>query len=960
MPQPPSPLSPVILSALKVELVEGRRLLREQAARTPPVRGLELTGACSALVDRLVERLHAEALAALSATRDEDPAAQVAVVATGSYGRSELCPRSDVDLAFVVPTSAVASARVRALVDAVLYGLWDLGFEVGHAVRTVEESLVAADDQTVLSALLDARLLGGPVVGREARALVFSELTARLEGSLLAGLRAERLIEEKLAEAARRRERFGSSVYLLEPNVKESEGGLRELHTAQWIARARWRARTVPELVRLGVLSVREGQQLLRAYAFLLRVRAELHLVADRRQDVLGFQHQEPVACSLGYLSADELDVDKKTHGIERFMRAYYYHARTLEHHARLLVERATKHRPPRDPDAARALGDFELLDGALALRHRDQLVEDPAALLRVFRVAEEEGLELHSYTKALIVASRGVIDRARRRDPRVVGELLAMLEQPKSDGASFTELHELGVLRSLMPELSRITARWQRSLYHVYTVDQHSLFTLQALKRLRVGAYADEQRELTRLIADLPRPHVLYLAGLLHDVGKGWPRGDHSRRGARVAETIGRRLEEAGLDSWTREETEDLAWLVLHHLEMSELSQRRDVSDGELVGAFAAEAQSEERLTMLYLLTFADMKSTSPKVWTAWKASLLRELYENARAHLVHSSVPGAVDAAAHVSARRRRAHAELLLEAAARAELGVDAATVDAFCAAMPARYLLSFLPRSMLRHVAMWREVSRHGGLATHLRPLPREDITELTVVCPDRQGLLALLAGALAAHRLQILSAAIFSIELLPPTLSTTSRSRAADAFAEESGVFEVVGGVPALLGGGRAAVDVLYVKDVDGHLLEDPERYRALRAELTALVAGSVAAASKIGARLASSRLSGRPRPTVRTEVLVVPGASRTETVIDVFCQDRIGVLFTIAQVFAEQGLDITLAKISTQGDRVADGFYVTDARTGGRVDDPARLEAVRQALLLAIDPVRPVGPTSTG
>jgi [protein-PII] uridylyltransferase len=559
----------------------------------------------------------------------------------------------------------------------------------------------------------------------------------------------------------------------------------------------------------------------------------------------------------------------------------------------------------------------------------REQFVRDPASLVRIFRIAQQEGLEIYSYTKDLIIESLAGFDRRVRRDAAAVGDFLALLDDPRSNGSGLDEMHELGVLRRLIPEFARITARWQHSLYHVYTVDVHSIFVVKTLKRLRAGELVKEQPELTRLIADLPRPAVLYMAAFLHDVGKGWNRGDHSTRGAAIAEVVGKRFEEANLPTWTHEETEDLAWLVKEHLLMSKISQRRDLSDRDLIESFAKNVGDAERLLMLYLLTYADMRSTSPKMWTDWKGVLLAELYDKSRT-LLSDPTPadGLVSPSprAHIEARRARLCQEMREAAVAHRRPEPNEALVDEFARAVPDRYLLAVRPTEMLDHVEPWREVREGQPLALQIRhqrhkasgeeALRPEDTTELTIVCRDRPGLLALLAGTLAANRFKILTAQIFSIGL-------------------------------SANGAGKAALDILQVQDSDGGISYDSERWDRLRADLEqALETGGVE--EMVERRVRGSRLR-RPKPKIETRVVVARDASRTETVIDVFCQDHLGALYNISKALADQGLTIRLAKISTVDDYVADGFYVADAKTGAKVEDEARQKTIIEAVRKAID-----------
>lgn len=885
----------------------------------PTSGGLEFAAASSDLVDELVLELRRAAREVLAERLGRKAAAKsdrVAVIALGGYGRKELCPHSDIDLLFLRPDGASERADEDGssqLIEAMLYGLWDLRFEVGHAIRTVADCItVGASDLAARTSMLEARLIQTEAypAGLEAQAL-FRELQEALERTLFARSKLEAFIEDKQSEAAQLRARYGNSVYLLEPEVKLGDGGLRALHTALWIARARFRMTGIRELLVGGVLSPREARSWERAYNFLLRVRAEIHLAARRRRDALGFDLQESIALVLGYGRPGQSDPRGRKHATERFMRAYYFHAHQNRRVAQLVVERATTHARGRPSPVRTLAGRFKTFEDRITVLDREQLRRDPAGLMRIFRVACEEKRELYSYTKDLIIEALMGFDAKTRRNPQVVEDFLLVLGDPSDDGGLVELMHELGVLRRMIPEFGRITARWQHSLYHVYTVDIHSLFVLKELKRLRRGEYGQEQPTLTHLMEDVHRPEVLYLAGLLHDVGKGWDRGSHSVRGEKVAKVVGARLEAAGLSAWGAKETEDLAWLVREHLTMSDTSQRRDLSDPKLIEDFAASCRSAERMSMLYLLTFADMRATSPKVWNDWKASLLAEMYSKGREALVSSGRPRAPGA---IESRRKQAQTEII--AALEAErVAVAEASVEAFAQAMPARYLLSVPLRRMSSHFLAWRAAVEGEGLSVSIRQADR-DLHELTVVCTDRPGLLALLAGTVAAHRFEILSAEIYS-----------------------------VGGAAAA---GGYALDMLSLRDV-GQEAGDPERFVALKQDLRRVLLEHQSLESLFGLRSRASKLEHRPRPPVETKVVVVPGASDTETVIDVFCQDHLGALATIAKAFAEQGLSIHLAKISTQGDRVADGFYVTDAQTGREIRGEERLRQIERALVEAIE-----------
>lgn len=916
-------LDPALISGLKAKLEAGLEaaVLAVRAAAGAEEAGPVYARARADLVDDVVAALgDAAGCSVVDELGPEEAsvALSVAVVALGGYGRRELCPASDIDLLFLLPEGG-ADPAIGALVDKVLYGLWDLGLEVGQASRTIEQCMeVAQHDQMAKTSLVDAReIVFGDESGRRRRRLRFDDFSARVDRDLLAGRGAQIFIKEKLDEAARRGDRFGNTVYRLEPDVKSGQGGLRELHTALWVARARWRSRSLLDLVRIGVVSSREGRSLQRAYDFLLGVRTELHLASGRRRESLGFEYQEAIARTLGYMGAAAAE---KRHGTERFMRAYYFHARHCRRICQLIVERATSHPARRPRSAHPAPGGFKTFGGMLTVSERTQFADDPAAIMRIFRVAQEHSYELYSYTKDLVLSSLHLINRDARRNPKMVADFLAVFESAKTNGAIVELMHDLGVLRRFVPEFARVTARWQHSLYHEYTVDVHSVFVVKQIKRLRAGAVDLHHTELVRRAAELPRPSVLFMAGFLHDIGKGWRGGDHALRGEKVALTVGARFEQAGLPMWSAEETGDLAWLVREHLAMSNISQRRDLDDPELIAGFAEQVGSLERLTMLWILTVADMMATSPKVWNSWKEALLFELYDKTR--LVLEGTSDADGYTRNLAARRRRLVEQIMVDATAASRRPPSRALVDDFVSAMPDRYLLAVKGTPIVDHLEAWREVSERGGVSMKLVHHKRDQVTELTIVCPDHPGLLALIAGTVSANHLQILAAQIFSFDSM---------------FA----------------GGGtdRVAVDVLHLADATGGLCEDPERWAGLRRDLPRVLTGQLPMSELVEKRLRQSTLSERHRPHVETKVVWARDDSRRDNVLDVYGPDTLGALYIIAKALSAQGLTIKLAKISTQGDRIADGFYLADARTGGKINDEARLtsiaDAVRNAMLAA-------------
>jgi [protein-PII] uridylyltransferase len=860
----------------------------------------------SAAMDRLVAVLWERARAEAAAQHPESP---LALIAIGGYGRRELAPFSDLDLLFLhargepTPFDKLASERL-------VYALWDLRLEVGYSVRDLAAcEAVAQEDHTARTALLDLRLLWGD-----------GELYRALERDQLHGpsqARLEAFITDKIAEVRSRREKFGDSLYLLEPNVKETQGGLRDLQSALWIARARWKVAGVTELLARAILPESEIGELRRARDFIWRVRNEMHYLAGRKWDQLTFDVQPQVAAFMGY------DDGPDGSAVEQFMRHYYLSARTVLNACDAIVDRALEPQnatgwrrvpppaamtgaersggPPRSEWALPG-GELKVFRGRLTIADKDVLRRSPAALVRLFAAADRENLELYPYARDQASAAADELPPGAADEPEVSQELLACFTRPGTRGRFLTLMHQVGVLPRIIPEFARVTARRQIDVYHVYTVDVHSLFAVCRLFALRKGDVQEEG--LGQLMQGLSRPLGLYLGTLFHDIGKGLG-GDHSTKGAEIAAQACVRL---GIDP---PDAADVEWLVLKHLRMSAIAQRRDLSDPHLIRGFAEECGTLDRLDKLYLLTYADMATVGPNTWTDWKARLLRELYTKTR-RVMEEGVgsrpePGTAEAAA-----RARVAAAFTGRASGRA--------VQRFLAAMPARYFLTVEPAQAPRHLRLLR-LAKQLPFAAAVRHRPDLGFSEITLTAPDRPGLLALLAGVLAAHRIDIQRAEVFS---------TPRDERALGWLA------------------GRA-LDLFQVRGPEEGALE-ARRWRAARRDLHRVLSGEEPLDALLDRRLRASGIPPKPLPRVATKVVLDNDASRDHSVIDVFTADRVGLLHTLARKAFELGLTVDLARITTEGHRAADAFYVRTAE-GTRLEGQ-RAERVLEGLRAAL--ARPV------
>jgi [protein-PII] uridylyltransferase len=840
-----------------------------------------LSGAADALVAALFELVRPEG-------------SKVAIVATGGYGRGELCPYSDLDLLFVYPGGA--DAEVSALAEAILYPLWDCGLEVGHAVRDIEHSVaLAREDLSVCTALLDARRVAGDA--ELARGL--SETTWRA----LHGAGTNDFVRRLIEEMQGRHARFGQTLYLLEPNIKSGAGGYRDLCVGLWAAKARFRAQTFEELVTLGELPARRAGALGAARDFYLRVRTLAHLFAKRRQDQLTFQVQEAIAPRL-YPDARVREGELRpavAPAVEELMRAHQLSAKTVLRETFRLLERCVIP-PQRAPVIRRVDGSFVTFEGQLQAHSADVFRDRPSEMVRIFRVALDLGVPLHPH-------ARDVISEEAHRttgDREAAAHFLALLCDPRDERTPslVEQMHDLGLLAALMPEFAPCSGRVQHDLYHVFTVDQHSLYAVGHLKTLGRGQLAKEHPVPTGVLSAITRPHALYLGTLLHDVGKPLGKG-HSEKGARLANAIAARF---GME---KEDAERAEFLVRKHLVMSHLSQRRDIHDMELVARFAAEMGDEEALRELYLLTWADMSMVAPGNLTEWKDMLLRELYQRTLAFMQRGPDLAARDSSAMV--RRRKQEAQKAF--ASEGEAGT-------FLSSLPDRYFVVTPPVEIKLHVRLSEaRAVKSEPLALDIHHHPRKGYSVVTVLCDDSPGLLSRLCGVLVAHRLDILAAQI------------ASRVR-------EGQVGEVI--------------DVFYVRDRDGSGLTarkagGKDRFAGVAGDFADVVSGRKSVETLVLERgRARGALPPRVTPKVMTEVEVDNEVSADYTVIDVYTQDRLGVLYAITRALAAAGLDVYFSKVGAEADRVTDVFYVRDKESGAKVTDPARLQDITRALESAL------------
>jgi [protein-PII] uridylyltransferase len=865
--------------AMQRGLDEIRRRFDQRNIGSEAVRGRCL------LVDQIVRVLFD--FASLREFRAPNPskAEQIAIVAVGGYGRGELAPRSDIDLLFLLPYKQ--TPRGEQIVEFMLYMLWDLGLQVGHATRSVEECLRQAKaDMTIRTGLLEARYVWGDQD-------LFRELKAKFESKFLRGNPVD-FIEAKLKERDERHQRLGDSRYVLEPNIKDGKGGLRDLHTLVWLAKYLYRLDEPEALVRRGVLTAEEARTFVKSREFLWCLRCHLHYLTGRAEERLTFDVQAEIARRMGYTD------HAGTRRVERLMKHYYLVAKDVGDLTRVFcaaIDAEVKRRPlaalSRIAPWRRDFGDFVVDQGRLDAKREDAFAADPVNFLRLFHVAQANGLDLHPHALRLVRRDLRLVNARLRENPEANRLFVEMLTSEHDPETTLRRMNEAGVLGRFLPDFGRVVAQMQYDMYHVHTVDEHTIYAIGILHRIEKGLLKEDHPVSSEVVHKVLSRRVLYLAVLLHDIAKGRG-GDHSVLGEQVARELCPRL---GL---SEEETETVAWLVRYHLLMSYAAFKRDIDDPKTVTDFCALVQSPERLRLLLVLTVADIRAVGPNVWNNWKATLLRELYW--RAEEVLSG--GLADAGKGLKARAEAKLEEL------RAELkDWTAAEFERHRERCGPAYWLAFDVATLARHARMVRRADREQAPLTVDTKVDRaRAITEVTIYTEDHPGLFSQIAGALALSGANIVEARIF----------TTNDGMALDTFS---------------------------VQGADGGAFDRPDRLARLATRIEQSLSGKVATRQELAKPPA---IQSRTRVfKVAPRVLFDNKASATHTVVEVNGRDRPGLLYDVTRALTAANLQISSARISTYGESVVDVFYVKDI-FGMKVDEEHKLAKLRESLLAAL------------
>ena len=877
------------LEILKAALFRGRMIAKERLEAGAG--GIETATLLSGVTDEVIKALYAFTTVHVFRARNPTEGERLALMAVGGYGRGALAPFSDIDLLFLRPYKQ--TAHTESVIEFMLYALWDLGFKVGHASRTVDECIkLSREDYTIRTSILEARRL----IGDEK---LCEDLKKRFRDEVVKGTTIE-FVSAKLKERDERHAKAGASRYVVEPNVKEGKGALRDLHTLFWIAQYTHPGEQKNGVVALDLFDKREVRLFIKAFDFLWAVRCHLHFVTGRPEERLTFDLQPEIARRMGY--GDRGDAP----AVERFMRRYFLIAKevgalTRAFCAKLEAEES-KRKPqglsrliaPRKGAAARkplSAPGFHEDGGRLNVDGPHVFEQDPLNILRLFLIADRGDYDLHPDAFTAVTRCLTLITSKVRRDPAAAKLFLDVLARGRHTFRVLSLMNDAGVLGRYIPEWGRIVAQMQFNMYHSYTVDEHTLRAVGVITDIAAGRLREDHPlsvDTYPLIAD---KEALFLAMLLHDTGKGGA-GGQEKAGARSARSVCERM---GIEP---KRVELIAWLVEHHLVMSDYAQKRDVGDPRTVAAFAAIVQNPERLRLLLILTTADIRAVGPGVWNGWKGQLMRELFSSTEA--VFRGGRGS-DPATNLSRIQQQTAAE------AREKLVAAEPGAATWAGDMEDAYFTSFEMADLALHAALIRRAGLEGGAAAAARPRVDRNATEVTIAAHDREGLFADLASALSSLGANVVGAKVY-----------TTRA--------------------------GQALDVFYVQDASG------APFGANAAKTSERLVGVMEAAGRGEVMHLEVRRQGdfgrAAAFSIAPAVAVDNETAADATVVEASGRDRPGLLAALARTLADAGLSIQSAHIDNYGERAVDAFYVQDR---GHKVEGRRATALKANLIKALD-----------
>ena len=812
------------------------------------------------------------------------------IIAVGGYGRGELAPCSDLDLLFLLPNNLKInqSKHAEEVIQFILYILWDLGYTVGHSTRTIDDCIEKSKlDLTISTALLEKRF----IVGNED---VFSLLNDKFT-FFIKNTKTLKFVEAKLVESKLRHKRFGGSRYVVEPNVKDGKGGLRDLHTLIWISKFAYKVDSVSKLINIGALSKKEAASFAESQRFLLSVRCHLHYRAFREDDRLAMDAQLDLAKTMNFKNT----ITQKD--VERFMKRYFLATKTVGSLTRIFCAAIETefNKPLRlsflSFKKKEDVYPFDIELGRLFVKNKEVLSENPVNIIKLFNISHNKNIDIHPKTLRYLTSLQRLINHEVRHDFDANKMFLDILTSDKDSTRTLRLMNESNILGKFIPEFQKIVGLMQFDMYHSYTVDEHTIFTISNLYSLKNGEFKNFAPLASKIILEISSKKCLFVAMLLHDIAKG-RKGDHSENGALIASVVCPRL---GL---SKEETKTVEWLILYHLLMSKTAFRYELGDARVIKSFVDKVKSVERLKLLLVLTVADIKGVGPEIWNDWKGSLITELYSKSFDMLQKDNVNELI--------KTPKKSFEIFL-----IENGLANSDAKKYCSYYYNNYWEIFKLSRIINHYEIFRNMYKDSKkFKVHLFDESKLKATELLVIAPDHHGLFSLISGLVSASGYDVVNAKIItrSDGYALDTFFIQNKNR--QPITEEHSKKKLLKIISQGLEG-----NFNVEKALNKRWEEIPARFRAIKAP---------------------------------TRVIIDNNMSDEYSILEIKCKNAPGVLYRITKVITSLGLQINTANVSTYGDRVVDIFYIKDA-FGLKIDNKESMDKVKMSILKILEETDP-------
>ena len=812
------------------------------------------------------------------------------IIAVGGYGRGELAPCSDLDLLFLLPNNLKInqSKHAEEVIQFILYILWDLGYTVGHSTRTIDDCIEKSKlDLTISTALLEKRF----IVGNK---YVFSLLNDKFT-FFIKNTKTLKFVEAKLVESELRHKRFGGSRYVVEPNVKDGKGGLRDLHTLIWISKFAYKVDSVSKLINIGALSKKEAASFAESQRFLLSVRCHLHYRAFREDDRLAMDAQLDLAKTMNFKNT----ITQKD--VERFMKRYFLATKTVGSLTRIFCAAIETEfdKPLRlsflSFKKKEDVYPFDIELGRLFVKNKEVLSENPVNIIKLFNISHNKNIDIHPKTLRYLTSLQRLINYEVRNDFDANKMFLDILTSDKDSTRTLRLMNESNILGKFIPEFQKIVGLMQFDMYHSYTVDEHTIFTISNLYSLKNGEFKNFAPLASKIILEISSKKCLFVAMLLHDIAKG-RKGDHSENGALIASVVCPRL---GL---SKEETKTVEWLILYHLLMSKTAFRYELGDARVIKSFVDKVKSVERLKLLLVLTVADIKGVGPEIWNDWKGSLITELYSKSFDMLQKDNVNELIKTP-------KKSFENFLVEN------GLTNSDAKQYCSYYYDNYWEIFNLSRIINHYEIFRNMYKDSKkFKVHLFDESKLKATELLVIAPDHHGLFSLISGLVSASGYDVVNAKIItrSDGYALDTFFIQNKNR--QPIIEEHSKKKLLKVISQGLEG-----NFNVEKALNKRWEEIPARFRAIKAP---------------------------------TRVIIDNNMSDEYSILEIKCKNAPGVLYRITKVITSLGLQINTANVSTYGDRVVDIFYLKDA-FGLKIDNNESMDKVKMSILKILEETDP-------